>query len=711
MKELATGFNGDFGKALETSKLVAGKGKWTQKYMLWGDFASGLIEKTSRKDIKTDKKTDVDLQNFAAQLASLDKSSQQVMFRVTELNKGVADTTKELLEATAAGEQMNSILFEKTASAYKASDTDISTLMDVGFMKKSGKYALPNFNAAIQQINGWAAAHKDADTVIRLLDKGILELGQNGLPQLSAAFLKEITVEKADAAATDTLIRKKKLLANILSIGKQLLASLAISAAIKGVQWVYKSLTQVNQKIADAATESKEHADALVETSSSLSDIVKQYEELGKKTTKTADDTEKLNSLQEQLTDLLKDQPGIGQDMLKQVNLQNASYETQLQLLKDIEKQQRKNTRKGLEEDVDDQGDLVVETYKKKVAGLFNGYRGGFKVGNGKTDNEIAKFVADSGVADFDEKTGEFKFNVDKDDPESIVNLYSNIGDALDQVSDKWSKEDVKSSKVVDGLKQVRKALKETVDTYTDASDKLHDNNLPDVTEGALAKLKNEKNVAEKDFKPQKEPFDTAIKQTNKYQEALTKLQETEEKFKNEGVDRYGNIDNLHRGKVVWNDETRSKFHDFAKENPDDVGDGEYSTILGGSDTVDGREIAFTPMLQLDDGNMIPLTEDQLWNYLDDIISQCEDEDGKIDFDKLLTLDATGLEKEVNGEIVRIKGMIAGVEGTTENGKTLTKADVMARAGSNRQEITQGYLNYNQSSLPKNASVDYTLDA
>lgn len=50
-------------------------------------------------------------------------------------------------------------------------------------------------------------------------------------------------------------------------------------------------------------------------------------------------------------------------------------------------------------------------------------------------------------------------------------------------------------------------------------------------------------------------------------------------------------------------------------------------------------------MLQTESG-LIPLTEDQLWGYLDDIIAQCENEDGEIDFNKLLKLDATGLEKK-----------------------------------------------------------------
>lgn len=96
-------------------------------------------------------------------------------------------------------------------------------------------------------------------------------------------------------------------------------------------------------------------------------------------------------------------------------------------------------------------------------------------------------------------------------------------------------------------------------------------------------------------------------------------------------------------------------------------------------------------MLQTDDG-LVPLTEDQLWNYLDTITEQCYDENGKLDLDKLMQLDATGLDEDINGVMMRVKGMIAGVEGGTGNdGKPLTRADILAISGSSNEEIIQDY--------------------
>ena len=86
------------------------------------------------------------------------------------------------------------------------------------------------------------------------------------------------------------------------------------------------------------------------------------------------------------------------------------------------------------------------------------------------------------------------------------------------------------------------------------------------------------------------------------------------------------------------------------------------------------------------------MTEDQLWNYLDTITEQCYDENGKLDLDKLMQLDATGLDEDINGVMMRVKGMIAGVEGGTGNdGKPLTRADILAISGSSNEEIIQDY--------------------
>ena len=45
MNDLAKGFDGTLGKAIDTSKILAGTSKWKQDYMLWGDFKAGFIKK------------------------------------------------------------------------------------------------------------------------------------------------------------------------------------------------------------------------------------------------------------------------------------------------------------------------------------------------------------------------------------------------------------------------------------------------------------------------------------------------------------------------------------------------------------------------------------------------------------------------------------------------------------------------------------------
>ena len=677
MKELGNGFDGTLSKAIESSKLASGKPKWLQDYMLAGDFKIGTIKKVDEKNL-IDDEADANLQNFAAQLATLDKSAQRVMFKVTDLNENVATTTKRLLNATAADEKMNSVLFEQTATSYQAKDEDVAKLMDVGFMKKGGKYALPDFDAAVQQINGWAAANKDADRVQRLLSAGVLELGQNGLPQLSAAFMKDVAARNKEIAATKEQITNQVFLNDVLQMGKQILASLAISALIWGVQAVYKHFTEIDEKIAEIASDSKEQAESLTKARTSLADIVKRYEEIGNKTTHTAEDTAELKSLQEELTETLKDQPGIGDDMLKQVNLQNASYETQLQLLKDIEKQQRENARPDLENNVEDQGNLLVDAYKKKGEGVI--------IGANAEETEVAQKLANDGFGEFNQDTSYFKFNIDPDDPKAIAELYDDLTKEIENLSDTYSSENISM------LKKWRTTLKQYVTDYNDAVDQLHDNNLPDIVSENLEKLTNQKNARNNTFTPVEEmSFDDEIKSTKEYTEAYKKLQEAKKAAYEEGAGKYGNVNNLTRDRIEWTDENKKTYSAFAEEHPDDVA-GEYSTVLGTSEDIDGHEVAFTPMLQTESG-LIPLTEDQLWDYLDDIIAQCENEDGEIDFNKLLKLDATGLEKGVNGEMVRIKGIIAGIEGTEQNGKILSKADVMAMAGAGAQELAMASYN------------------
>lgn len=111
--------------------------------------------------------------------------------------------------------------------------------------------------------------------------------------------MKDVAARNKEIAATKEQITNQVFLNDVLQMGKQILASLAISALIWGVQAVYKHFTEIDEKIAEIASDSKEQAESLTKARTSLADIVKRYEEIGNKTTHTAEDTAELKSLQE----------------------------------------------------------------------------------------------------------------------------------------------------------------------------------------------------------------------------------------------------------------------------------------------------------------------------------------------------------------------------------------------------------------------------
>lgn len=188
--------------------------------------------------------------------------------------------------------------------------------------------------------------------------------------------------------------------------------------------------------------------------------------------------------------------------------------------------------------------------------------------------------------------------------------------------------------------------------------------------------------------------FGFTPEQLEQYKAAINDYSNTVQKFREQGVDKYGNVDNINRGVIEWTPENMEKYHDFVEEhnqaNPGEIEEGEYSTVLGEDKNIDGVQIAFTPMLQTEDGP-VPLTYEQLWNYLDTIIEEAYGEGDTLDVDKLLSLDAEGLDEDINGVTTRVKGMIAAIQGMTLNGEALTAADVSAIAGWSEEKLQEVY--------------------
>ena len=143
-------------------------------------------------------------------------------------------------------------------------------------------------------------------------------------------------------------------------------------------------------------------------------------------------------------------------------------------------------------------------------------------------------------------------------------------------------------------------------------------------------------------------------------------------------------------------------YNEFAKAYKIEAGT--YSTVLGSDDPLyetdseTGPYISFTPLLQTNNG-LIPLLKNDLRNYFDALVAKIKTMPGGMTPDNILAADATGIDKTIYGQKVRVKCMIAAVEGMKLNGATLEKVDVSAISGWSEAELRKEYGKWTHDNL------------
>lgn len=463
-------------------------------------------------------------------------------------------------------------------------------------------------------------------------------------------------------------------------------ATVALNVAFAGfvtllVTKAVSAWQNYTQRVENAVKQSQEAVQKANQLKSSLRDLSNSYEELGDKASWGTSDFDQAKDIQEELFELLKDQDGISRDRIDKIDLQNGKYEEQLELLRQIRLEQLQGETSDLVQNKDNQGKLLEKTAKEQAHDNHS---------VDSFDSEMAKELAGKFGWSYDEDSGVLNFdNYDPDDADSVVKHYNELGQALDIITKKYSDADRAASGLYDAFKNDRAGIKDQVEAYNDAVSALKQNKFEsDFAEWSANEIKKSTQATSE--------IDAKIKATKEYQDAVKEAQKTEEEWNSQGYGKYGNIDNFHRDKIDWTEENLAKYKDFVDEQnsifPGTIEKGSYSTVLGSWDTIsdeDGTEhpFAFTPMLQTDNG-LVPLTEDQLWNYIDAIVEQCYDENGKLDIDKLMELDATGLKQDINGVMMQVKGMIAGVAGGKDpNGGVYSAADILAQSGDSNEDI------------------------
>ena len=115
---------------------------------------------------------------------------------------------------------------------------------------------------------------------------------------------------------------------------------------------------------------------------------------------------------------------------------------------------------------------------------------------------------------------------------------------------------------------------------------------------------------------------------------------------------KYGNVDTNDRQKLYWDEESIDKYGDAIDSwgmKADDLAN-TYSTLLSSVGEFDGEDIAFTPILQTENGPQL-LDSSTVDKYIWGLIDEAKQNDGKWTSDELFQLDTKGL--EVDGVIVK----------------------------------------------------------
>lgn len=121
------------------------------------------------------------------------------------------------------------------------------------------------------------------------------------------------------------------------------------------------------------------------------------------------------------------------------------------------------------------------------------------------------------------------------------------------------------------------------------------------------------------------------------------------------------------------------------------ISEGGYSTVLGRDDKMGSLQVAYTPLFQTDNGELVPLTQSEISKYLSDVKTKATAMTNGLVAANILSVDAEGISETVGGSAITVKKMIAAVEGDTFDGAPLSACDVSAIAGWSEAELKKTY--------------------
>ena len=414
MNELGKGFDGTVEKAITSTEKLKNLPEILQKYMMWGDYKSGLITKIDGSKFG-DSIDGENIQNYVAQISNLDKAQRDAIISVTKLDKESKAAIQDLIDLIQTGSRINGKVFEtslKSAGNSEINQGDVNSLMGALGMKNGDNYALPNTNEVKKNLNMWAKAAENADAKTRLMNAGIIESTKNGYA-MTDSFKKMIGIEEVDGVVKTGLTAKQLALNAAMQIGKQLLFSLGVTAAAFVA-------SKIIDYISNLKTRSEELVDAMNDSHDAAEQATKDVEEIQSKIDELNDSLEAAGV--KKIEDIV--------DPVERERLQTVNDMLQAQL----------ELKKQLEKDANDKANADTST-----------------VVNDKTEKSIVK-----------KKTVYLDVNGEStDNPTEAVTTFDNIGEDITK-TESLQEHTAALNELIDKRRELATAGKEDTQEYKD---------------------------------------------------------------------------------------------------------------------------------------------------------------------------------------------------------------------------------------------------
>lgn len=234
-------------------------------------------------------------------------------------------------------------------------------------------------------------------------------------------------------------------------------ATVALNVAVSTIAGM--ALNFVITKFNEWRTAIEINAQKSKELSSSMTDLISQYKELGDKSGWDTDDFAQAKDLNAEILDLLKNQSAEMDKKLRKLDLENGKYQEQIDLLNEL-------SISTMTQNKADQGKLLEQTAKGKSSGQY--------VIGDSSDTDMANALGGKFGGSLDSNTGVFNFGgFDPNDADSILAYYDKLSNALDYLGSNYDSATLEASSLYNQLKSEKNAIEDQANAYRSSSDAL----------------------------------------------------------------------------------------------------------------------------------------------------------------------------------------------------------------------------------------------